>query len=157
MPQPNTRTKARRRLAAPPAPGASRLGLWLLGLYLATLGFLSLNPWIKPSPEPALGLVPSDLLDHAIAYAGLAVLMLLALRRWTQGARLALLALLLPVLIGFFYEFCQGWLTEARTFSYYDAGANGVGALLGNAGFWAWRAWAGTNLKRWPLLRRSEG
>lgn len=106
----------------------------LLG-YMAALGFLSLNPWITPSSEPvSKGLwfeLPFDKLDHAVAYAGLATLFLWVGGKYCTGFKLWLLGFLLPALIGILMEYCQGWFTEIRMFSYGDALANSVGALLG--------------------------
>lgn len=117
--------------------------LWLLTAYLAVLAFLSLNPWLRPSSEPVAGFLTWDKVDHAIAYAGLAILATLGLRERIKGWALPVLVLLLSAAIGVLIEFCQSWLTTSRTFSYYDAYANGCGALLGTAAFWGGRALAG--------------
>ncbi len=126
--------------------------LWLLAGYLSVLAFLSLNPWLRPSSAPAPGGIPWDLIDHAIAYAGLAVLAILCLRGRVRGWALPVLALLLSASLGFFIEFCQSWFTSSRNFSYSDAYANGCGALLGVIAFWGAQALAGMGIQPWTWL-----
>ena len=112
----------------------------LLLLYLAALGFLSLNPWFKPSGEAAFGGVAWDKFDHAIAYGGLTVLLLLSFTRTPRGAAPALWAILAASGLGILTEFCQAWFTDSRMFSYLDASANSVGAVLGAAALWSFRS-----------------
>lgn len=107
----------------------SALTRWLLALYLAALVFLSLNPWLRPSSAPAVGFLTWDKLDHALAYALLTVILILALRRCAFAV-----AALLSMAIGIGLEFGQAWLTETRSFSQFDAYANGFGAALGAVG-----------------------
>lgn len=109
---------------------------WLLPGYLTALAFLSLNPWFLPSPEPALGTIPWDGVDHAVAYAGLAVLTLFGVREWPRGWQRLLWALVFTLGVGLLYEYCQFWFTTTRNFSYADVYADGVGALLGIVLFW---------------------
>ena len=59
----------------------SSLRLRLLMAYLFALGFLSLNPWLRPDSHRVFDhdtfdlLITWDLVDHAIAYGLLAVLL----------------------------------------------------------------------------------
>ena len=69
---------------------------WPFWLYLLALAFLSLNPWLRPSSAPAPGGLPWDLIDHAIAYAGLALAATLALRERVRGPSLPALAAARP-------------------------------------------------------------
>lgn len=102
-----------------------------LTLYLGALGFLSLNPWFKPSGETAFGLIPWDKIDHAVAYGGLTVLLVLALSKTRRRKTAVGGGILIASAIGLLTEFCQAWFTDSRMFSYLDACANGVGALTG--------------------------
>lgn len=124
------------------------LNKWLLAGYLSVLGFLSLNPWVRPSSAPALGNVAWDSLDHAIAYAGLCVLTLLALRKMLAGWAGMAVAILFVLGVGVFYEYCQHWFTENRSFSYADIYADGLGGMLGAALFWGFDKVSGRVLER---------
>jgi VanZ family protein len=118
----------------------SVLSKGLLVLYVAALAFLSLNPWVRPSSEPAVGWIPWDKVDHVVAYAGLAVITILALQREIRGFGLLMaVAAFFAAATGVLLEFCQSWLTETRSFSPFDAYANGAGAAIGVAGFWCFR------------------
>ena len=103
----------------------------LLALYLATLAFLSLNPWLRPSGGDAFGEIAWDKVDHAMAYGGLTVLLIAALGKTLRGYWLPLAAILVSAALGAFMEYCQAWFTETRQFSVVDAYANGVGAIFG--------------------------
>jgi VanZ family protein len=105
----------------------------LVLLYLGALAFLSLNPWIKPSAALAFAGLSWDKIDHAIAYGGLTVLLVPAFGRALKGNAPLLLAVLAASAIGLATEFCQAWFTEGRMFSYFDASANGAGALIAAA------------------------
>jgi VanZ family protein len=118
----------------------SVLSKGLLVLYMAALIFLSLNPWVRPSSEPAVGWISWDKIDHAIAYAILAVIVILALQREIRGSGLlTVIAAFFAAATGVLLEFCQSWLTETRNFSPFDAYVNGLGAAIGVAGFWSFR------------------
>lgn len=109
---------------------------WWLLLYLVILGFLSLNPWLRPDSNLAIGFVPWDLLDHAVAYGLLSVLMMLAFRRQDRPWVMTSIVIMTSGLIGVFLEYCQYWFTVNRQFSLFDAAANVCGAVLGVIVFW---------------------
>jgi VanZ family protein len=118
----------------------SVLSKGLLVIYMAALAFLSLNPWVRPSSEPAVGWIPWDKIDHAVAYAVLIVIAILAFQREIRGFGLLMaVAASFSAATGVLLEFCQSWLTETRSFSPFDAYANGLGAVIGVAGFWSFR------------------
>ncbi len=102
-----------------------------------------------------MGILSWDLVDHAIAYAGLAIVTILASRDRIRGWALLALAALFPSLVGILNEFCQSWFTTTRTFSYFDAYANCFGALMGSALFWSYQAISGVASASWkrPLRR----
>jgi len=111
---------------------------WLL-FYLTILGFLSLNPWLLPDPKQAIGFITWDLLDHAVAYGLLSVLMMFAFRQ--QGRRLVMISIVILAssLTGVLFEYGQYWFTSTRQFSFYDAAANVFGSVLGVFMFWGVR------------------
>ena len=115
----------------------------LLGGYLLTLGFLSLNPWIRPETRP--GVLSPDKFDHAFAYAGLCTMLYLALRAYPlrRDGQAWAAALLGATVIGILVEIAQGLFTTNRTPSLDDAIANAIGAVCGFIGFqllcWLWR------------------
>lgn len=113
---------------------------WLL-LYLLILGFLSLNPWLRPDSNQAAGFIPWDLLDHAAAYGWLSVLMMLAFKRQYRPLIMASIVITASGLIGILFEYCQYWLTSNRQFSFFDAAANVCGAVLGVIVFWGVRTY----------------
>lgn len=105
-----------------------RLSL-LIG-YLFALGFLSLNPWLLPDSRRAFDLMITwDMIDHAIAYGFLTVLLLPVLRDRSRWAWSILLAVLVSSTIGLSMELGQFWLTSTRQFSWHDAYANAVGSM----------------------------
>ncbi|HEY8096536.1 MAG TPA: VanZ family protein [Methylobacter sp.] len=110
---------------------------WLWLCFLIILGFLSLNPWLRPDSTQAIGFISWDLLDHAAAYSLLSVLMMLAFRQ--QGSPWVVASFVIPVasLIGVLFEYCQYWFTVSRQFSFFDAAANVCGAVLGVIVFWS--------------------
>jgi VanZ family protein len=109
---------------------------WLWLFFLIILGFLSLNPWLRPESTQAIGLVTWDLIDHAAAYSLLSVLMMLAFRQ--QDRPLVMASIVIPAasLTGVLFEYCQYWFTVNRQFSIFDATANVCGAVLGVIVFW---------------------
>jgi VanZ family protein len=108
----------------------------LLVIYFVTLGFLSLNPWVRPDPQPAFGLVTWDLVDHAIAYGILSILLLSTFMKQRRPLVMTLIGMLVCSLMGVMFEYSQYWLTSTRHFSFYDAAANVFGSVLGVAAFW---------------------
>jgi len=112
---------------------------WLWLFFLIVLGFLSLNPWLRPASSEAIGFITWDLLDHAAAYSLLSVLMMLAFRQ--HGRPLMMASIVIPAasLIGILLEYCQYWFTVSRQFSFFDAAANVCGAVLGVILFWGLR------------------
>ncbi len=109
---------------------------WLLLSYLIILGFLSLNPWLLPDPKLAVGFITWDLLDHAVAYGLLSVLMLIAFRQQCRPLVMTSIVILTSSLIGVSFEYGQYWFTSTRQFSIYDAVANVFGAVLGVTMLW---------------------
>ncbi len=109
---------------------------WLWLIFLIILGFLSLNPWLLPDPEQAVGFITWDLLDHAAAYSLLSVLMMLAFRQQERPWVMASIVIPVSSLIGVLLEYCQYWFTSNRQFSFFDAAANVCGAALGVIVFW---------------------
>ena len=113
--------------------------------YLVVLAFLSLNPWLRPAAEGN-----SDKIEHAIAYAGLTVLMFMCVggaRAW-QARRpwLHVIAVMtISMAIGAALEVAQSLFTHNRVGSVSDAVANGVGVTLGATLFalagWAYAKW----------------
>lgn len=114
---------------------------WLWLVFLLILGFLSLNPWLRPDATQAVGFITWDLLDHAAAYSLLSILMMLAFRQ--QGRPWMMASIVIPAagLIGVLFEYCQYWFTVSRQFSFFDAAANVCGAVLGVIVFWAVRVY----------------
>lgn len=110
---------------------------WWLLLYLVILGFLTLNPWLRPDSNLAIGFIPWDLLDHAVAYGLLSVLMMLAFRQKDCPWVMTSLVILASSLLGVLFEYCQYWFTVNRQFSFFDAVANVCGAVLGVIVFWS--------------------
>lgn len=109
---------------------------WLWLIFLIILGFLSLNPWLRPDSNLAIGFIPWDLLDHAAAYSLLSVLMMFAFTRQERPWMMTSIVILTSGLIGVFLEYCQYWFTVNRQFSFFDAAANVCGAMLGVIVFW---------------------
>ena len=112
----------------------------LLFVYLAILSFLTLNPWLRPDDSPAFADLDWDKIDHAFAYGILAWLMLLASKFYKKLWLSSLMVFLISGGIGLFLEYCQLWLTTNCSFSYGDALANVLGALLGVILFGCYRA-----------------
>ncbi|MDD5411248.1 MAG: VanZ family protein [Methylobacter sp.] len=108
---------------------------WLLLFYLVVLGFLSLNPWLRPNPEQAIGFIAWDLLDHAVAYGLLSVLLMSAFIKRRRSLAMTFMVVVAASLIGVLFEYCQYWFTSTRQFSFYDAVANIFGSVLGVAAF----------------------
>lgn len=110
--------------------------LWraLLVSYLGLLGFLSLNPWVRPESTP--GALSPDKLEHALAYGILAVSIYFSLAShagcyrncsfcaWSTAVGSA-------VSVGVFIEIAQGLFTSSRSGSIGDAAANAAGAMFG--------------------------
>jgi len=113
---------------------------WWLLLYLVILGFLTLNPWLRPDSNLAIGFIPWDLLDHAVAYGLLSVLMMLTFRQQDRPLIMTSIVITASSLIGVLFEYCQYWFTSNRQFSFFDAAANVCGAVLGVIVFWG--VWA---------------
>jgi len=107
--------------------------------YLGLLAFLSLNPWILPDSGNAIGTLAWDKIDHAIAYALLAYLMISTCKFEKQPWLAALSVLLISSLIGITFEYGQLWLTSTRQFSLDDAIANVCGTFLGVVLFTTYR------------------
>jgi len=111
---------------------------WLL-FYLTILGFLSLNPWLLPDPKQAIGFITWDLLDHAVAYGLMSVLMMFAFRQQGRPLVMISIVILASSLTGVLFEYGQYWFTSTRQFSFYDAAANVFGSVLGVFMFWGVR------------------
>lgn len=110
---------------------------WLWLFFLIILGFLSLNPWLRPDSTQAAGFISWDLLDHAAAYSLLSVLMMLAFRQQNRPRMMASIVILAASLVGVLLEYCQYWFTATRQFSLFDAAANVFGAVVGVIAFWS--------------------
>jgi VanZ family protein len=110
----------------------------VLSIYFVVLAFLSLNPWLLPDPHQAIGTLSWDKIDHAGAYGLLSLLLMSAFRYRKQRWLVSLMVLLACFAVGGLFEYCQLWFTPTRHFSYYDALANGFGALLGVIVFWCY-------------------
>jgi glycopeptide antibiotics resistance protein len=104
---------------------------WFFFGYLIILVFLSWNPWILPDPNQAVGVVTWDLIDHAIAYSGLSILMMSVFKLKHSGFKLNFLVILISSMIGIFFECGQYLFTLHRQFSLFDVTANTFGALFG--------------------------
>jgi VanZ family protein len=126
------------------------LNIRLLLIYVLALGFLSLNPWLRPDPHQAFGLVTWDLVDHASAYGLLTILFLSVLKWSAQQYKVTLLAVLVSSMIGVMLEFGQLWLTSTRAFSFFDAYANIFGSVIGAIVFWSIRL--GIRIKNKPKV-----
>lgn len=111
----------------------------LLSIYFVTLGFLSLNPWLRPNSQPALGFVTWDLVDHAAAYGLLSILLLSTFMKQRRQLLMTFIGVLVCSLIGVMFEYGQLWFTSTRHFSSHDAAANVFGSVLGVAAFWCAR------------------
>lgn len=109
----------------------------LLLSYLIILGFLSLNPWVLPDPEPVMGFITWDLLDHAGAYGLLSILMMIAFKHQCRPLVMTGIVVITSGLVGILFEYGQYWFTSTRQFSFYDAVANVFGAVLGVAVLWS--------------------
>lgn len=98
--------------------------------YFLLLAFLSLNPWLRPVSEGIW-----DKVDHAIAYAGLTLLILFSVRRTGGGhAGISFVVWTIAMGISFFVgaalEIAQSMLTRNRAGSLADLLANVVGILM---------------------------
>jgi VanZ family protein len=116
----------------------SRIRYTMLAAYLLALGFLSLNPWVRPGGTDDI--FSPDKLAHVIAYAGLVILLYFSLasragkfRNCSPCAWMAALAI--SVLIGILIEIAQALFVAGRAGSVGDAVANTIGAMLGYAAF----------------------
>ncbi|SJM93932.1 membrane hypothetical protein [Crenothrix polyspora] len=114
----------------------------LLIIYIAVVIFLTLNPWILPNSDVALGFLTWDMLAHAGAYAGLSVVLMLAFIRRGHALMITAMVVLACGLSGIFMEYCQYWFTATRQLSLHDAAANFSGAILGAVVFWGIRTFA---------------
>lgn len=109
-----------------------------LTIYIAILAFLSLSSSVAMDSTIAFGFVSWDMLDHAAAYGGLAVLLMFIVKRYQTYTRATLWVILMCGTMGMLMEYCQLWFTETRQFSLHDAGANVFGSMLGVAVFWGY-------------------
>ena len=108
--------------------------LALLVAYTLWLTFLSLNPWVRPNPQPD-DLIPEDKVGHFIGYLWLSLLMGAAFwqrlrqlpRVWSGPVFVAAAA----TLYGAFIELAQHTLTDYRSGEWGDVLANGIGAAAG--------------------------
>jgi VanZ family protein len=118
-----------------------------LSVYIVVLAFLSLNPWLHPNSSTAIGDITWDKIDHAAAYCLLSLLLMSLCRHKKQQWIVSCTVLLICPLVGILFEYCQLWFTATRQFSYHDAMANVLGAVLGVILFWCYR-WAAVKLMR---------
>jgi VanZ family protein len=116
-------------------------GFWyaLLAAYLAVLGFLSLNPWVRPASRE--GVFSPDKIDHGIAYAGLTIIVYFCLACSRAGAVWSkrdcwIASILASACFGIFIEIAQSAFTSNRAGSVDDAVANAIGGLIG---YGVWR------------------
>jgi len=105
----------------------------VLACYLSVLMFMSLNPWVRPESG---GDIWWDKIDHAVAYAGLAILVFSCSKRakvWHVRSAVAAWpsAMMISFLIGAALEIAQSVLTVNRSGSLADVAANAMGVLLG--------------------------
>ena len=107
------------------------IGIACLVGYVGLLSFLSLNPWLRPSPAPMIGLLKWDLFEHTVAYGGLSIIIAVVLRHFGMGAWAALPGLGISSVVGILLEYGQLYLTSDRSFSVTDIYANIFGALAG--------------------------
>jgi VanZ family protein len=112
----------------------------LLSIYFVILAFLSFNPWLRPDSSQAVDNINIawDKIDHAAAYCLLSLLFMSAYRYHKQQWAVTFMVLLTSSLVGVLFEYCQFWFTSTRQFSYHDAIANVVGAVLGVILFWCY-------------------
>ena len=103
----------------------------LLSIYFVILTFLSFNPWVRPDSGQAINNISWDKIDHAAAYCLFSLLFMSAYRCHKQRWAVSFIGLLSCSLAGVLLEYCQLWFTSTRQFSYLDAIANVLGALLG--------------------------
>lgn len=94
---------------------------------------------LLPSAEAEDHIIGMDKAYHALAYGGLAWLLMRALSISMPGwkAPAVLAAFLAASIFGAFMEFLQSALTSTRTGDVYDALANGIGAALGSIAYLA--------------------
>ncbi|MBW7957528.1 MAG: VanZ family protein [Deltaproteobacteria bacterium] len=92
---------------------------------------------LLPSSEAEEHIIGVDKVYHALAYAGLAWLLMRALSASMPGwkASAVLAAFLAASVFGAFIEFLQSALTDTRTADIYDAVANGMGAAFGSIAY----------------------
>jgi VanZ family protein len=108
-----------------------------LAIYLAVLSFLSLNPWFLPNSKQAIGVITWDLIEHALAYSLLSILMMSVFV--LNGSKLmkAIVVILISGFIGIGFECGQYLFTSTRQFSFFDATANVSGTFLGVIAFYS--------------------
>ena len=111
-------------------------GVGIIIIYLLLLGFLSLNPWVRPDSHQFIGVITWDLLDHAAAYGLLSILILSLTKRRKWKFVIILPAVLVSSVLGIILEFAQLWFTSTRSFSWYDAYSNIFGAVIGAIVYW---------------------
>ncbi|MDX8400430.1 MAG: VanZ family protein [Gallionellaceae bacterium] len=116
--------------------GSMKTRFWyaILACYLLVLGFLSLNPWIRPVSTNEIS--SPDKLSHAFAYGGLTIIIFLCFAQSRHGnfrnsARTWIAAISIAVLFGVAIELAQSLFTVNRAGSLEDAIANAIGAGLG--------------------------
>lgn len=119
-----------RRFQVPLPPASRRWGLCVL--VAVTLVWSSLTrPGIQPPRLGPFGFVGMDKWIHAFAYCGFTLAVAFALVDREQGpTRMVAMAVATAVVFGAGIELLQGQLSY-RTFSLFDALANGVGAAAG--------------------------
>lgn len=110
----------------------------ILAGYLLVLGFLSLNPWVRPASTATV--FSPDKLAHVLAYGGLAIILYSYLAgqpgRFRNCSPCAWMAALAgSASIGILIEIAQGLFVAGRAGSLGDAAANVLGAVLGYAVF----------------------
>jgi VanZ family protein len=123
------------------------LKMWILLIYVVTLAFLSLNPWVMPDPHQVVGIIAWDKIDHVVAYCLLSLLLMLIYKFPKSLGCASFMVLLTSSLLGILFEYCQNWFTTTRQFSYQDATANVFGAFFGVALYWCYRLLAVKRLK----------
>ena len=111
----------------------------VLLIYMGILAFLSLNPWLRPDSNPAIGYIAWDKMDHTIAYGILSFLLMSIYKYHKHPWMVSFMVLLICSMAGILLEYCQLWFTSSRQFSYEDAGANVFGGVLGLALFWSYK------------------